>query len=83
MNSARLMTADGIELVLTDHRGEGTPVVFVHGFSNDRYVWDDVALALPAQFRPIAYDSRGHGETSAPAAVRGFSASDIFKSNVS
>lgn len=64
MNTARLMTADGIELVLSDHRGEGTPVVFVHGFSNDRSVWDDLALALPAQYRPIAYDLRGHGDSS-------------------
>ena len=63
MNTASLMTSDGMELVLTDHRGEGSPVVFVHGFSNDRYVWDDVALGLPAQLRPIAYDLRGHGDS--------------------
>ncbi len=63
MNSVHLMTSDGMELALTDHRGEGSPVVFVHGFSNDRCVWDDAALALPAQFRPIAYDLRGHGDS--------------------
>ena len=59
----RVATADGIDLAVTDVRGEGAPVVFVHGFSNDRFVWDDLARALPERFRPIGYDLRGHGDS--------------------
>jgi len=60
---ARITTADGVALAVSDPRGEGAPVVFVHGFSNDRFVWDDLAPALPERFRPIGYDLRGHGDS--------------------
>jgi pimeloyl-ACP methyl ester carboxylesterase len=59
----RLISSDGVELAVSDARGEGLPVVFVHGFSNDRYVWDDLARALPERYRPICYDLRGHGDS--------------------
>jgi pimeloyl-ACP methyl ester carboxylesterase len=59
----RLVSSDHVELAVTDSRGEGSPVVFVHGFSNDRFVWDDLARALPESFRPICYDLRGHGDS--------------------
>jgi pimeloyl-ACP methyl ester carboxylesterase len=59
----RLVSSDGVELAVTDHRGEGSPVVFVHGFSNDRSVWDDAVRALPDAFRPICHDLRGHGDS--------------------
>ncbi len=59
----RFVTTDGIELAVSDLRGEGTPIVFVHGFSNDRFVWEDAARALPESSRPICYDLRGHGDS--------------------
>jgi 2-(acetamidomethylene)succinate hydrolase len=59
----RLVSSDGVELAVTDSRGEGSPVVFVHGFSNDRFVWEDLARGLPESFRPICYDLRGHGDS--------------------
>jgi pimeloyl-ACP methyl ester carboxylesterase len=59
----RLVSSDGVELAVSDARGEGAPVVFVHGFSNDHSVWDELARALPERFRPIAYDLRGHGDS--------------------
>jgi len=60
---ARITTGDDAALAVSDARGEGVPVVFVHGFSNDRFVWEDLARALPERFRPIAYDLRGHGDS--------------------
>lgn len=60
----RFVTTDGIELAATDLRGEGSPVVFVHGFSNDRFIWEDAARVLPDSFRPICYDLRGHGDSA-------------------
>jgi pimeloyl-ACP methyl ester carboxylesterase len=59
----RLVTSDGVELAVSDPRGEGTPLVFVHGFSNDRFVWEDAVRALPDAWRPICYDLRGHGDS--------------------
>ena len=59
----RLVSSDGVELAVSDIRGEGSPVVFVHGFSNDRFVWHELASALPERFRPICYDLRGHGDS--------------------
>lgn len=59
----RLISSDGVELAISDSRGEGAPVVFVHGFSNDRFVWEEIARGLPERFRPIAYDLRGHGDS--------------------
>jgi pimeloyl-ACP methyl ester carboxylesterase len=60
---SRFVSSDRVELAVTDSRGEGSPVVFVHGFSNDRFVWEDLARALPEAFRPICYDLRGHGDS--------------------
>ena len=59
---ARLITRDGIELAISDSRGPGAPVVLVHGFSNDRFVWDDLVAALPGA-RTIRHDLRGHGDS--------------------
>jgi pimeloyl-ACP methyl ester carboxylesterase len=58
----RFTTRDGIELAVTDSCGAGAPVVFVHGFSNDRFVWDDLIATLPNN-RAIRHDLRGHGDS--------------------
>jgi pimeloyl-ACP methyl ester carboxylesterase len=60
---SRIVSSDGVALAVSDPRGEGAPVVFVHGFSNDRFVWEDLARALPDAYRPICYDLRGHGDS--------------------
>ena len=52
-----------LELAYSDPRGHGTPLLFVHGFSHNRSVWEKFASALPKQFRPIAVDLRGHGDS--------------------
>jgi pimeloyl-ACP methyl ester carboxylesterase len=44
-------------------RREGMPVLFVHGFSHEHGVWDDVAAMLPPGFRSVALDLRGHGDS--------------------
>jgi len=41
----------------------GTPVVFVHGnFSSSTY-WEETMLAMPTQYRCLAPDLRGYGDT--------------------
>lgn len=44
-------------------KGEGAPVVFIHGLAEARSSWTQVQDAL-SEYRTYAYDLRGHGETS-------------------
>ncbi|MFZ0384585.1 MAG: 2-succinyl-6-hydroxy-2,4-cyclohexadiene-1-carboxylate synthase [Solirubrobacteraceae bacterium] len=48
-------------------------VVLLHGFTNTARSWDDVVAALPAGYRSLAPDIRGHGAASAirPVTLRG------------
>jgi pimeloyl-ACP methyl ester carboxylesterase len=57
--------AGGAELSV-DVRGEGLPVLFVHGFPFDRAMWRH-QLAVLTKCRRIAPDLRGAGASSAPA----------------
>ncbi len=56
---------DGVALAV-DVRGEGLPVLFVHGFPFDRTVWRHQLAAL-SRWRRIAPDLRGAGDSTAPA----------------
>ena len=50
-----------IEVGYTE-RGAGPPAVMVHGLAEDRRSWA-LAQARLADYRTLAYDLRGHGET--------------------
>ncbi len=52
-----------LDLVCSDPRGRGKPVLFVHGFFHNRSVWEKLVAALPDAYRPISVDLRGHGES--------------------
>ena len=56
-------SADGIRVVYEAH-GEGTPaLVFVHGWSCDRSYWAGQLHPFSRQFRVVAVDLAGHGES--------------------
>jgi pimeloyl-ACP methyl ester carboxylesterase len=56
----------GIRLSIDDG-GEGPAVVFLHGLSLFKEIWNDVLAKVRQNgFRAIAYDHRGHGESSDP-----------------
>jgi pimeloyl-ACP methyl ester carboxylesterase len=60
---------NGIGLEVQD-RGEGTPVVLLHGWPDSHRLWRHQVPALNAAgFRTIAPDLRGFGATDAPADV--------------
>jgi pimeloyl-ACP methyl ester carboxylesterase len=63
--------AGDVELAV-DVRGEGMPVLFVHGFPFDRTVWRH-QLATLSRVRRIAPDFRGVGDSGAPPAADGYS----------
>lgn len=64
------VAAGDVELAV-EVRGEGTPVLFVHGFPFDRTVWRHQLAAL-SRVQRIALDLRGVGESGAPAAADGY-----------
>jgi hypothetical protein len=46
-----------------ERRGEGPPIVFVHGAWVDHRLWTPQVEALGDDYEVIAYDVRGHGKT--------------------
>jgi pimeloyl-ACP methyl ester carboxylesterase len=47
-------------------RGDGEPVVLIHGNWGTSSWWEPVLERLPSGYRVIAYDLRGRGKTEAP-----------------
>ena len=45
-------------------RGNGTPLVLLHGFPLDHHLWDDIAPLLEDRFDLILPDLRGFGEST-------------------
>ncbi|WP_051027701.1 alpha/beta fold hydrolase [Nocardia higoensis] len=74
---------DGVELAVFECGDPaGVPVLLIHGWPDTHLLWDEVASRLPAGFRVIAFDNRGAGASSAPAAVADYRieelAADVF-----
>ena len=53
----------GIEMAYDDTGGSGAALVLLHGFPFDRSMWRGQASALGGEFRVVAPDLRGLGET--------------------
>jgi len=47
---------------------DGAPLLFANSLGTDLHLWDGVLAHLPAGFRIIRYDKRGHGASSVPPA---------------
>ena len=65
-----LMKMAEINGITVHYTNEGAPdgpaIVFANSLGTDLRVWDAVVALLPAGYRLIRYDERGHGLTSAP-----------------
>ena len=46
--------------------GKGVPIVYTHGWADDRTAWDGVIQSLGEDIRNISYSIRGHAESDAP-----------------
>jgi pimeloyl-ACP methyl ester carboxylesterase len=57
------MRLNDLELNFTD-RGEGLPIVLLHGLALDNRIWNHVIETYASQARFISPDLRGHGKTS-------------------
>jgi pimeloyl-ACP methyl ester carboxylesterase len=60
------VTANGIRQHFVE-AGEGAPVVLLHGFPETHHAWRHQIPVLAQQYRVIAPDLRGYGETDKPA----------------
>ena len=58
-------TSDGVQLYYQS-KGEGKPIVFVHGWSADHTSFEPTFEALSKNYRVISYDLRGHGLSEKP-----------------
>jgi 3-oxoadipate enol-lactonase len=47
-----------------DRRGQGTPLVLLHGYPLDHHLWDEVVPLLEDTFEVIVPDLRGFGEST-------------------
>ncbi len=64
---AQYRVIDGTRLRIID-TGQGTPVVFIHGFGASLYSWRKTLPAVVAAgYRVIAFDNRGFGFSAKPA----------------
>ncbi|MEO6103081.1 MAG: alpha/beta hydrolase [Pseudoxanthomonas sp.] len=53
-------------------RSDAPLLVFLHGFPEGAFIWDQVMQALSSRYRCVAPDLRGYGESSAPAEVNAY-----------
>ncbi|MGH3458061.1 alpha/beta fold hydrolase [Aeromicrobium sp.] len=78
MNATRVATAD-VELSLqVSGPDDGPLALLVHGFPDNRRVWDRVVDDLERDHRVASYDVRGAGESSAPASRAGYKVSRLI-----
>jgi pimeloyl-ACP methyl ester carboxylesterase len=52
--------------VYYEEAGQGTPVLLSHGYSATSKMWQGQMDALAGNYRLIAWDMRGHGQTDSP-----------------
>jgi pimeloyl-ACP methyl ester carboxylesterase len=72
MSATRIAAAD-VELSLQMSGPEDAPIaVLVHGYPDNRSVWDLVVDDLERDYRVATYDVRGAGESTAPPSRSGY-----------
>lgn len=68
-------TANGIELNVLEQGHGDTTLVFLHYFGGSALEWQEVMNQLSNQYRCLAIDLRGYGDSEAPA--NGYSVDDM------
>jgi pimeloyl-ACP methyl ester carboxylesterase len=62
-----LTTPDGVRLRYTDRGAGEYTIVLVHGWKGSHRLWDPAVYRLMREFRVIAFDNRGMGESDKPS----------------
>jgi len=63
--TSRVASNGNVSLVY-ESRGEGVPLLLVHGLGYDRAGWGPIVAPLAERFRVVSFDNRGVGESDAP-----------------
>jgi pimeloyl-ACP methyl ester carboxylesterase len=58
--------SDGVPIAYTDMGGDGEPVVLIHSFLSSSDMWTNAGFEPSEDFRYIALDLRGHGDSGKP-----------------
>ena len=58
-----------------NHYGQGFPIVFLHGFSSNSWIWAYQAPVLAHKYQCIVIEARGHGLSSKP--LKGYSIQEM------
>ena len=62
---SKFADVDGLRIHYLD-KGEGTPVVLIHGYTSSTYTWKDEFDELAKRYRVIAIDLKGFGFSAKP-----------------
>ena len=54
-----------------ESRGDGPPLLLIHGLGYARWGWEPVLPGLAERFDAILFDNRGIGESDAPPGPSG------------
>jgi pimeloyl-ACP methyl ester carboxylesterase len=68
----------GVELALLDWGGTGPLALLHHANGFCAALWDPIAERLRERFRVVAYDARGHGDSSCPEGRAAFEWSQFW-----
>jgi pimeloyl-ACP methyl ester carboxylesterase len=63
---SKFVEANGIRLHYNEWSTDGPPLVFLHGITNSSNSWDAIAPSFVDDYRVMAFDLRGHGQSSKP-----------------
>lgn len=56
-------SSDGVQIAFT-HQGKGKPaIIFVHGWTNPKEIWDDQVAYFSQKYKAVAIDLAGSGES--------------------
>ena len=67
-----LTTPDGVRLRVADRGGGDRTIVLVHGWKGSHRLWDKAVYRLAQEFRVVAFDNRGMGESDKPRCAYDF-----------
>lgn len=57
--------------------GKGEPIIFIHGIGSRKHSWNGIINKLKGDFKCIAYDLRGHGDSKVDK--KNFSMNDLVE----
>jgi len=80
----RVIGGGGVALHVVDEgHPAGPPILFIHGYCQSTFAWrKQFASDLTRDFRLIAFDLRGHGESDKPGAADAYTDSHLWADDV-